>query len=65
MFSAEPTPVVTPQPMSASCSSGRSVSTFTSEMSAHVIWSENVPRPVIVGRGVPSERVARGVAITV
>ena len=61
---AAPTPVVTPQPMSASCSSGTSVSIFTSDISSHVIMSANVPRPVIAMSGVPSPRVARGAPIT-
>ena len=37
VLSAAPTPVVTPQPMSASCSSGRSVSTFTTDASSTVM----------------------------
>ena len=64
VLTAAPTPVVTPQPMSASCSSGRSVSTLMSEISSQVIMSEKVPSPVIVRRGVPSLRVARGTPMT-
>ena len=47
VLSAAPTPVVTPQPMSASCSSGRLVLTLTIEDSLHVMVSANVPRPVM------------------
>src|SRR2546430_2222636 len=64
VLSAAPTPVVTPQPISASWSSGRSVSTFTACDSEIVIASENVPRPVKPGTGVPSARFARGTIIT-
>src|SRR5262249_48110243 len=64
VLSAAPTPVVTPQPMSASWSSGRSVSTLTACDSAIVIVSENVPRPVKAGTGGPSARFARGTIIT-
>ena len=48
VLSAAPTPVVTPQPISASCSSGTSVSTLTIDDSLQVIASANVPRPVMV-----------------
>ncbi len=48
VFSAAPTPVVMPQPMSASWSSGTLVSTLTIEDSWQVITSEKVPRPVMV-----------------
>ena len=64
VFRAAPTPVVTPQPMRASCSSGRSVSTFTTDIWSTVIWSANVPRPVKAGAMLPSLRVARGVNMT-
>ena len=46
VLSAAPTPVVMAQPMSASCSAGRSVSTFTSIDSSTVISSAKVPRPL-------------------
>ena len=59
VLSAAPTPVVTPQPMSASCSSGRSVSTFTIEPSLHVICSAKVPSPVIAMYWLPSGRLPR------
>ena len=48
VLSAAPTPVVTPQPISASWSSGTLVSILTIDDSSHVIVSANVPRPVIV-----------------
>ena len=57
VLSAAPTPVVTPQPMSASCSAGRSVSTFTSIDSSTVISSANVPSPVMPITLLPSGRV--------
>ena len=57
VFSAAPTPVVTPQPMSASCSDGRSVSTFTNIDSSTVISSAKVPRPLIPMTLLPSGRV--------
>src|SRR5207253_2384111 len=59
VLSAAPTPVVTPHPMSASCASGRSVSTFTTDASSTVITSANVPRPVMQKYGLPSGRVPR------
>src|SRR5271166_6060789 len=40
---AEPHPVGTPQPISASLSRGRSSSTFTQDSSDTVAYSENVP----------------------
>ena len=58
-MSAAPTPVVTPHPMSASCSLGRSVSTFTSDASSAVMRSANVPSPVIPNTDDPSSRIAR------
>ena len=64
VLSAAPTPVVTPQPMSASCSSGRLVSIFTIDDSLHVIVSAKVPRPVIVMYSVPSGRLPRIAIIT-
>ncbi len=60
VLSAAPTPVVTPQPMSASCSSGTSVSTRTTQASCTVIWSANVPRAVRAMALLPSARVALG-----
>src|SRR6266550_2527292 len=60
VLSAAPTPVVTPQPISANCSAGRSVSTFTTDCSLIVITSENVPRPVMAVTTLPSGRVPRG-----
>jgi len=59
VLSAAPTPVVTPHPMSASCASGISVSTRTTEDSSTVITSANVPRPVMQKYGLPSGRVPR------
>ena len=63
VLSAAPTPVVTPQPISASWSSGRSVVTRTAWCSATVMSSAKVPRPVNAVTGVPSARDARGVTI--
>ena len=57
VLSAAPTPVVTPHPMSASCSAGRSVSTFTSIDSSTVISSANVPRPLMPMTLAPSVTV--------
>jgi len=59
VLSAAPTPVVTPQPIRASCVSGRSVSTFTSDASLAVITLEKVPRPVMQKYGLPSGRLPR------
>ncbi len=64
VLSAAPTPVVTPQPMSASTSSGRSVSTFTSENCDATIISEKVPRPVMPWISSPSARRKWGTNIT-
>ncbi len=64
MFSAAPTPVVTPQPISASCESGRSVSIFTTFAWLHVIWSAKVPSPVMLMATLPSARVAFGMPNT-
>ena len=60
VLSAAPTPVVTPQPISASCSWGSSVSTFTTLIWFTVICSANVPRPVKPNALLPSARVAFG-----
>ena len=49
VHSAAPTPVVTAQPISASCSSGRSVSTLTRLASLTVMTSAMLPRPVMAG----------------
>ena len=57
VLSAAPTPVVTPHPMSASCSAGRSLSTFTSIDSSTVISSAKVPSPLIPITLLPSARV--------
>ena len=64
VLSAAPTPVVTPQPISASCSSGRSDSTFTTDIRWTVIISANVPRPVMATISSPSARRTRGTNIT-
>ena len=45
VFSTAPSPVVTPQPSRASSSSGRSVSTATTDASSTTIASPNVPQP--------------------
>ena len=47
VLSAAPTPVVTPQPMSASWSSVTLVSILTIDDWSQVIASANVPRPVM------------------
>ncbi len=59
VLSTAPTPVVTPQPMSASCSSGRSVCTLTSERSSTTAWSANVPMPSMGTAALPSPRASR------
>ena len=64
VFSAAPTPVVTPHPINASCSSGRSDSTLTTECCETVIISANVPRPVIAWMSSPFSRRTRGTNIT-
>ena len=48
VLSAAPTPVVMPQPISASWSSGTLVSIFTIDDSSQVMVSAKVPRPVMV-----------------
>ena len=63
VLSAAPTPVVTPQPISASCSSGTSPLDLTTECSLVVTASAKVPSPVMQMYGEPSERVPRGVII--
>ena len=63
VLSAAPTPVVTPQPIRASCSGGRSVSTLTTEDSSTVIASAKVPRPVMQLAWLPSERRTLGVTL--
>ena len=60
VLSAAPTPVVMAHPMSASCSLGRSVSTFTSIDSSTVISSAKVPRPLAPMTALPSARVPFG-----
>ena len=63
VLSAEPTPVVTAQPIKANWSSGRSVCTATNEPSGEVIMSANPPSDANAVSVCPSARRARGVSV--
>src|SRR5258708_10928607 len=63
VLSAEPTPVVTAQPINANCSSGRSVCTVTNEPSGTVIMSAKAPTDANAVTVFPSARRARGVSV--
>ena len=58
VFVAAPTPVSTPQPMSAATSSGSSSSIFTAPIAGMTVSSENVPDAAICESGAPSRREA-------
>ena len=47
VFSAAPTPVVTPQPTNAATSNGTSVSILIVAIPGTIVSSANVPQPVI------------------
>ena len=64
MFSAAPSPVVTPQPSRASCSSARSLRTATTEASSTTIASAKVPQPQTAVARRPSGSAKRGAVIT-
>lgn len=57
---AAPRPVVTPQPRRASCSSGRSVRTVTTDASSTTMASANEPQPHAAIAFRPSARSKRG-----
>jgi hypothetical protein len=56
---AAPAPVAMPQPMSASCSAGRSDSTLTASRWSIVMWSANAPSPSIAVTSSPPARCPR------
>jgi hypothetical protein len=53
-YTAEPQPVVTPQPTSAAFSSGMCFSIFTALSTLTTVYGENVPSPTMMPRSRPS-----------
>jgi hypothetical protein len=59
LLTAEPQPVPTPQPSRHTLSRGRSLSTFTAELTDTIVVSQNVEMPHIWATGWPSRVVRR------